>query len=147
MPHPRGYEGLEPELLAWKEAGVNIVVSMLPLGEAMLLGLAEEEALCHKHGMEFHNLVVSDMQTPSSSQALVSLAHYLQDKLEQEQRIAIHCRMGIGRASVMAASVLVARGESVAEAFARISQARGLAVPDTPAQVAWVEAVAPLLSR
>ena len=39
----------------------------------------------------------------------------------------------------MAASVLLQEGFSVLEAFARISGARGMTVPDTPGQLEWVE--------
>ena len=52
---------------------------------------------------------------------------------------ALHCRMGIGRSSLMAASILVADGLTVSDAFGRIQRARGVAVPDTEAQVQWVE--------
>lgn len=52
--------------------------------------------------------------------------------------IAIHCRAGIGRASLVAAAVLRMLGVSGEEALARISASRGLAVPDTEAQRQWV---------
>lgn len=145
MPCPAPQAKLE--LQAWREAGVDIVVSMLPLGEAMLLGLAEEEALCHSYGMEFHNVVVSDMQIPSSSHDVLNCVRYVLEQLAQDKTIAIHCRMGIGRASVLAACILVAQGSSVDEAFARISQARGLPVPDRPAQVTWVRNFVPQLQE
>jgi len=50
-----------------------------------------------------------------------------------------HCRAGIGRSGMMTASVLLHQGLTVREAFARISAARGLIVPDTPGQLEWVE--------
>lgn len=137
----------ELELQAWREAGVDIVVSMLPLGEAMLLGLANEATLCQDYGMEFHNLVVTDMETPISSHNVLELITYLLEQLAADKSIAIHCRMGIGRASVLAACILVAQGNSVDEAFSRIRHARGLAVPDRPAQVTWVENLAPQLQK
>lgn len=145
MPCPASQTKLE--LQAWRAAGVDIVVSMLPLGEAMLLGLAEEKALCQSYGMEFHNVVVSDMQTPSSSHEFLACVCYLLEQLAQDKSIAIHCRIGIGRASVLAACILVAQGSSVDEAFARISQARGLPVPDRPAQVTWVRNLAAQLQE
>jgi hypothetical protein len=50
--------------------------------------------------------------------------------------------MGIGRASLIAASVLVALGASVDKAFAAIASARRFPVPDTWEQREWVEAFA-----
>ena len=53
--------------------------------------------------------------------------------------MAIHCRSGIGRSSLLAAAVLAAAGVGVNAAFQQIEQARGLSVPDTPEQKTWAE--------
>ena len=50
----------------------------------------------------------------------------------------IHCRAGIGRSSLIAACVLVRAGHDVNSAFDTIAKARGVEVPDTEAQRAWV---------
>jgi protein-tyrosine phosphatase len=47
--------------------------------------------------------------------------------------------MGIGRSSLLAAGCLVAQGMPPGEAWAAISDARGLTVPDTPEQRRWLE--------
>jgi protein-tyrosine phosphatase len=52
--------------------------------------------------------------------------------------VLVHCRQGIGRAALIAASVLAENGESPDAAFARIQQARGRPVPDTEEQRNWV---------
>jgi len=54
--------------------------------------------------------------------------------------------MGVGRAALVAASVLVILGMPVATAWAQIEQARGCPVPDTPEQRAWVEQFARTIS-
>jgi protein-tyrosine phosphatase len=56
--------------------------------------------------------------------------------------IAVHCRQGIGRSSLVVASVLVASGVGPEEAWRRVSEARGREVPDTAAQRAWLYALA-----
>ena len=53
--------------------------------------------------------------------------------------LVFHCRAGIGRSGMIAASILLQEGLSAREAFARISAARGLTIPDTPGQLEWVE--------
>lgn len=45
-----------------------------------------------------------------------------------------HCRYGIGRASLLAAAVLVREGVDADEAWQRIGVARGHVVPDTDEQ-------------
>ncbi len=138
MPRPRPNDWLEDELLAWKLEGINIVVSMLTSQEVFSLGLTEEEAICEKHGLEFHSLPVGDMQTPKSKADVLKLIRYLLKALSEDKKIAVHCRMGIGRSSSIIACVLVAEGLDVDEAFKRISVARGHQVPDTQEQVDWV---------
>jgi protein-tyrosine phosphatase len=46
----------------------------------------------------------------------------------------VHCRNGIGRASTLVAAVLLREGIDAPDAWQRITQARGLPVPDTEAQ-------------
>jgi protein-tyrosine phosphatase len=52
--------------------------------------------------------------------------------------VAIHCRAGIGRSSLVAAAVLVLKGWIAADALAAIATARRLPVPDTELQRQWV---------
>ncbi len=52
--------------------------------------------------------------------------------------VVIHCRMGIGRSSMLAAAILIHLGMESSNIFERISTYRGLQVPDTPAQTAWI---------
>jgi len=54
---------------------------------------------------------------------------------------AIHCRAGIGRSSLMAAAVLISGGAEAAIALSVIEKARGLPIPDTHVQRAWVMAL------
>jgi protein-tyrosine phosphatase len=58
--------------------------------------------------------------------------------LRDGRSIAIHCRAGIGRSSVIAACALIAFGVEAEQALALIKSCRGLNVPDTDAQRDWV---------
>ena len=58
--------------------------------------------------------------------------------VQQGKSIAIHYRQGIGRSSLLAASVLTSLGLSAKEAFKRIESSRGREVPDTEEQKEWV---------
>jgi protein-tyrosine phosphatase len=66
----------------------------------------------------------------------------VRDALVVGSSVVIHCRMGIVRSSLIAASAPVLLGVHPDEAFARLSAARGLAVPDTEEQRSWVTAFA-----
>src|SRR5487761_2128791 len=50
---PRGGDWLHEEMSAWREAGVNVVASLLTEGEADEMELENEQAESEKNGMEF----------------------------------------------------------------------------------------------
>jgi protein-tyrosine phosphatase len=58
--------------------------------------------------------------------------------LPSSRRRLLHCRFGIGCASLLAAAVLVLEGVDADEAWRRLTCARGLGVPDTEEQRRWV---------
>jgi protein-tyrosine phosphatase len=52
-----------------------------------------------------------------------------------------HCRMGIGRSSLMAALLLKSMGLEGENVFKRISEIRGVRVPDTAEQEDWFKKI------
>jgi protein-tyrosine phosphatase len=52
--------------------------------------------------------------------------------------VGIHCRIGVGRSALLAVCVLAALGVPVESAWVSVGRARGMSVPDTLAQRAWV---------
>lgn len=52
--------------------------------------------------------------------------------------VAVHCRLSVGRAPLLAIAVLKALGVSTTEATARVSVARGVPVPETKEQAEWI---------
>jgi protein-tyrosine phosphatase len=138
-PRPRGGDWLEDEIAAWKAAGLSIVVSTLTATESAHLDLDREQAFCATHGIEFFSFPISDREIPPSPDALNAFLMPLQTRLEAGDAVLVHCRMGIGRSSTLAACLLILANLSPEEAFDRICNARGCAVPDTPEQRRWVE--------
>ena len=59
--------------------------------------------------------------------------------LSEGRCVGIHCRQGIGRSSLLAATLLVLTGMDFEEAWRRVEAARGCPVPDTAEQKAWVD--------
>ena len=139
MARPRGGEQLSEEVDAWKSARVDVVVSLLEPREARDLELADESAACARHGIAFRNLPIADRGTPSSRKDFVALIDELERDLEAGRAIAIHCRAGIGRTGIVAACLLSRLGVPARDLFHRLSRSRGLAMPDTAAQIDWVE--------
>ncbi|MCD4533840.1 hypothetical protein LRP67_07075 [Nocardioides sp. cx-169] len=120
-------------------AGVERVVCLLPEPEAAQLGLADEEAVAEGAGVRFHRLPVADFGVPDQDAAW-ALVGEVAAALADGEHVVVHCRGGIGRSSVLAAALLVAEGVSPAEAWARLTAARGVPVPETDEQRAFVDA-------
>jgi protein-tyrosine phosphatase len=139
VPRPRGGDWLEDDLRLIKRAGVDVLVSMLPTDEAVELGLAEEAQLCKTAGITFHSFPIADRQTPPSMDSFAKFVEELRAEIRAGRSIAVHCRASIGRSSLLLAALLVSQGFSPSEAFAKLTRARGLQVPDTPDQIHWVE--------
>ena len=142
VPRPRGGDWLEDEVAAWQQAGLNAIVSLLEADEAAELGLSRESELSHAAGLSFISFPVVDRSVPVSCQETLALADRLGKLLRQGQNIGIHCRQSVGRASLLAASVLIGLGLPPQDALHRIGEARGCEVPETPQQFEWLMASA-----
>jgi protein-tyrosine phosphatase len=140
MARPCGGKWLADEMNGLAEAGVDVLVSLLTDAEMASLELSDEAAAAQASGLTFYRLPTVDRQVPDVAAGL-ALAGTLRTHLKRGGGVAIHCRMGIGRSSTLAAMVLVLEGIQPTDAWALISDARGMTVPDTMAQL---EAVAGL---
>jgi protein-tyrosine phosphatase len=138
VPRPRGGDWLEDEVQAWRSAGIDVIVSFLSAQEMAEWELAREPELCEANSIHFVHLPIPDRQVPTSHSAVAEVAHSLEQHLQAEKNVAVHCRAGIGRSSLFAASLLVLGGVSPEDAFERIRAARGCPVPDTVEQRDWV---------
>jgi protein-tyrosine phosphatase len=137
VPAPRPENPLDEALLAWKDEGVDIVVSLVEDVEMPGL-LAAERDLCRELDLEFIWFPVRDKTAPPSSDAVFELATRLAKEMSAGKSAAIHCRAGIGRSAVLAACVLVCLGIEAAVALDMIAEARGAEVPETEGQRQWV---------
>jgi protein-tyrosine phosphatase len=139
---PRGGDWLDEELASWRKSGVGEVVSLLTPDEVESLELQNEAAHSWDAGMQFRSFPIVDRSVPASKWDALRLIEDLDRDLTAGKSVSIHCRQGVGRAGLIAASLLVARGLQPAGAFERISLARGVSVPETAEQRAWVDAFA-----
>lgn len=138
VPRPRGGDWLEDEIRAWRDAGLNVAVSLLTPEETAELGLECERKHSRALGIEFRNFPIPDRSVPTTREEFTDLVAELERALEQGMSVAVHCRQGIGRSSLLAASLLIAAGEEAGGVWSRIETARGVPVPDTAEQRDWV---------
>lgn len=146
IPRPRGGDWLEDEISNWQKSGIDIVISLLTPNEEAELDLTNEKKLCQKYDMQFYSFPIADRGTPSTLKETMILLKKSEKALEAGKTVAIHCRQGIGRSAMIAASLLIASGIDVEDAFHVISEARGYAVPDTVQQKEWTKKLRTILA-
>ena len=139
FPRPRSGDWLEDELADYRKAGLDVLISLLEPEEAKELGLEEERQAAQTAGLRFINFPIPDRCTPKIDDWTVSFIKDAHRALAEGKRVGIHCRMGIGRSAMIAATLLALDGVEPDEAWAQLETARGQKVPDTPEQRAWVE--------
>jgi protein-tyrosine phosphatase len=142
LARPRGNDWLSDEIQSWREAGIDVVISLLTSSENLELGLADEGKIAENTGINFVSFPINDYSVPESEEAVLQLSRKLNDTLSLGQSVGIHCRQSIGRAGLIAACLLVVAGETPANAFEQVKEGRGANVPDTPEQREWVYSLA-----
>ena len=147
MAHPQGEPGLETQLNALKTMGVQVLVPLITEHEASQLRLEQEAEKAAAIGIEPLPFPISDFGIPPLDATTSAFVADLAARVRDGQSVVVHCWMGIGRSSLIAASVLCMLGHTPEDAFARISAARGRDVPDTITQRQWVERFAELWPR
>lgn len=138
MPRPRGGDWLDDEVRSLRACGVDVLVSLLTTEEVGDLELADEAGCCVTYGIDFVSFPFADRGVPPSATDALVLVRKLAVLLAKGKSVAIHCRQGIGRSSLVAACVLSWLGVMPERAFERVANARGRPVPDTPEQREWV---------
>lgn len=139
MPRPRGGDWLADDIAFLRRSGVEAIVSALTANEVNELLLVEEKDCCVQHGLKFFSFPIEDRSIPADPLEFCRFIDQLNAELTIGMALAVHCRAGIGRSSLIAACLLVRQGFSADFALQAIAKARGLSVPDTPEQRLWIE--------
>ncbi|MDH5731123.1 MAG: tyrosine-protein phosphatase [Gammaproteobacteria bacterium] len=138
MAKPVSGDWIDDEFAGIAREGINTIVSLLELHEAYEVGLQNEQQLAEKNGVKFLSFPIRDRDLPKSVSNFKYFTKELYCHIESGNNTVIHCRAGIGRTGVVAAGILLHCGFKPKEAFAHISNKRGVQVPDTDAQVEWI---------
>lgn len=138
LPRPRGGDWLRDETTAWREAGIDVVVSLLEPEEEVQLVLEGEAAAAAASGVVFKPYPIPDRGVPASQESVAELASEIVDALNTGKNVAVHCRQGIGRSGLIVGGVLVAAGTDLTTALKAIEESRGIEVPETEEQRQWL---------
>ena len=112
---------------------------MLDADEATELELQSEARECERRGIEFLLVSIPDRGVPRSPQPFLSGVRQALLAVRAGSTVFVHCRQGVGRSGMMAVAVAVAGGAELDAAVRLVSESRGVPVPETLAQMAWLE--------
>jgi protein-tyrosine phosphatase len=138
VPRPRGGVWLDDETRAWRDAGIDVVVSLLEPDEEAELALSGESASSAASGLDFRSLPIPDRSVPISHEAVAQLVDHIVEALHAGKSVALHCRQSVGRSAMIAAAALISGGQNADTAINAIRRSRGLEVPETHAQRQWI---------
>lgn len=103
---------------------VDQLITLLEEPELHPLQIPDLFAQVQQHGMRSRWFPIPDFGTPASIQGFIQLIEEILANLTKTQTVVVHCRAGLGRSGLVAASCLVAIGYTPIEAFQQVRQAR-----------------------
>lgn len=141
VPRPRGGDWLARDVRIILDHGFDVVASLLTDSENHELELQDEAGTCRQFGLEFISFQVPDREVPDDRQRFREVAAHLATRIENGRSVAVHCRQGIGRSSLLAAAALATLGIDIPSALSMLQKSRGCPVPDTEQQRSWLESL------
>src|SRR5262245_44776441 len=125
LARPRGGDWLKDEIEEWTKAGINRVVSLLEESEIIDLALEQEGELCQSLGLDFDRLPIPDRGTAIDRSKFSELVESVVRSIRGGEGVGIHCRMGIGRTSLVAVAALVGIGLHLNTAWSAVERTQG----------------------
>jgi len=139
---------IEASLKDLKRSGVSAVITLMETEELKKLSLEHIGKLAKSIGLSWFHLPIEDDSQPDLAfhESWESARIAIHRLLENEKSIAIHCKGGSGRTGIVAAKILLERGEKLEKVLPKIKKIRPNAF-SLPLQVEYIESVQQALIR
>ncbi len=106
---PPKAEAVETGVRAWRQSGVDLVLSLIEDWEVPRRAPGLFEALA-RQGIEVRRFPIVDFGVPREAPAFDRLLSDVVKRLATGDGILVHCNAGLGRTAVVLASILKAHG-------------------------------------
>lgn len=144
---PKGGEWLSDEIQKLVNFNISTIISHLEQDEESELDITDESVLCRQNAIDFISYPIKDRNVPKDLNSYLDLITEIDKRLDKGEKIVIHCRMGIGRTGITAASVLTKNGWGENEVFRCLSEIRTLEMPDTQEQIEFIKEIKDALQQ
>lgn len=116
---------IEDEVAAFSQWALNDLAALQLEGIGAIISLTEQipQPLVGETNMRLLHLPITDMTAPTNEQ-IEEFVDFINDALDDEVAVGVHCMAGLGRTGTMIACFLVSRGLGPEEAIARVREAR-----------------------
>lgn len=129
------------DLTVLERVGVDVLAPLIPEAEMRMLGVPDllEEIRYHHMGVE--HFPFPDAGVPDDMGTFAAFVERLVALLTEGERVATHCRGGLGRAGLVAACVLLRleRFQNATEAIADVRRKRSPRAVETRAQERFID--------
>jgi protein-tyrosine phosphatase len=124
---------LHTDLLAVKEWGGSLVVTLMERHEFQLLGVEQLPDRVAAFGMDWLHLPIRDVDIPNAAfmAEWPAVRVGLLSRLVAGEKILVHCRGGLGRTGIIAAMILIDTGSTASKAIASVRAVRPGAIETT----------------
>ena len=135
---------LELDVAALRQWGASLVISLIEDAEFSELRVEKLPDMLREANVEWMHMPIVDYAAPNLEFDLrwETLGPQLQARLNQGERILVHCKGGLGRAGTIAAKLLIERGISVDEAMQLVRKARSPEAIQTTEQEQYLHRLA-----
>lgn len=113
------------------EYGTDVLVSLIEEHELRTLQIEGLETAANQAGIALERFAIPDGGIPSSADAFVELIRRTVASVQEGKTVVIHCRGGLGRTGVLAATCLRAIGVEAELAIAIVRSARSGTIETT----------------